>query len=124
MPAPPAEAVAPPATPPVTPATGPILAPAPVQPPPAKAAAAETPPPASDKPLPSINDLAPSQRAGLPPLKVSGVTYAETPSLRMLILDGQVVQEGQDIAAGVTLESIGQRSAVINHQGQRLRLSY
>ncbi|HSX95291.1 MAG TPA: general secretion pathway protein GspB, partial [Hydrogenophaga sp.] len=68
--------------------------------------------------------LNPTARAALPPLKVSGTTYAENPALRMLIVDGQVLQEGQDIAPGLRLESIGPRSAVIVHQGQRLRLPY
>lgn len=69
-------------------------------------------------------DLSPSARAALPPLQVSGTTYAENPALRMLILDGKVLQEGQDIAPGLRLESIGPRSAVLNHQGRRLRLTY
>lgn len=74
--------------------------------------------------LPRVADMTPDVRGGLPPLKVSGVTYADNPALRMLILDGQVVQEGQDIVGGLTLESIGPRSAVLNHRGRRWRLSY
>ena len=74
--------------------------------------------------MPRVNDLNPTARAALPPLKISGTTYAENPALRMLIVDGQVLQEGQDIAPGLKLESIGPRSAVIVHQGQRLHLPY
>ncbi|WP_287469547.1 general secretion pathway protein GspB [Hydrogenophaga sp.] len=69
-------------------------------------------------------DLPEPARAGLPALKVSGATYASNPALRMLIVDGKVLQEGQDIAPGLKLETIGPRAAVINHQGQRLRLTY
>ena len=103
----------------------PILAPAP---PPAAAARpaaqARQPQTQDDEALPRVADLAPTARAGLPPLQISGTTYAESPALRMLIIDGKVLQEGQDIAPGLRLEAIGPRSAVLNHQGRRLRLTY
>lgn len=106
-------------------AAPPILAPAP---PPAAAARpaaqARQPQTQDDDALPRVADLAPTARAGLPPLQISGTTYAESPALRMLIIDGKVLQEGQDIAPGLRLEAIGPRSAVLNHQGRRLRLTY
>ena len=106
-------------------AAPPILAPAP---PPAAAARpaaqARRPQSQDDEALPRVADLAPPARAGLPPLQISGTTYAESPALRMLIIDGKVLQEGQDIAPGLRLEAIGPRSAVLNHQGRRLRLTY
>ncbi len=109
-------------------AAAPILAPPPS---PAIPAAPARPPTGArtattrdDESLTRVADLPPTLRAGLPPLQVSGTTYAENPALRMLILDGKVLQEGQDIAAGLRLESIGPRSAVLNHQGRRLRLTY
>lgn len=123
--------VAPPATPQATteaPRTAPpILAPAPAPAPaaaPRPAADARPTPPDDEQTLPRVADLAPPARAGLPPLQVSGTTYAENPALRMLIVDGKVVQEGQDIAPGLRLEAIGPRSAVLNHQDRRLRLTY
>lgn len=82
------------------------------------------PPPDDPQTLPRVADLPPPARAGLPPLQISGTTYAENAALRMLIVDGKVVQEGQDIAPGLKVESIGPRSAVLNHQGRRLRLTY
>ena len=134
-PAPPPRIAAPPvataparpilAPPPPPPAPAP--APAPPRaatPAPAPAARAPAPTNAGDARLPRVNDLNPTARAALPPLKISGTTYAENPALRMLIVDGQVLQEGQDIAPGLKLESIGPRSAVIVHQGQRLHLPY
>lgn len=135
-PAPAAAAPAPAApAPPVasapSPAPEPILAPAAPAPavPSQRAAAA----PASSAPtaaaapedsLPRVADLAPAARSGLPPLQVSGATYSQTPAMRMLIVDGQVLNEGQDIAPGLKLESIGPRAAVLNHQGRKLRLTY
>lgn len=134
-PAPPPRMDAAPAPAPATPVQ-PILAPppppapapsaAPARPPTPPVAPSPTPAPATsgDSNLPRVNELGPAARAALPPLKLSGSTYADNPKLRMLIVDGQVVQEGQDIVPGLKLESIGPRSAVIVHQGQRLRLPY
>jgi len=74
--------------------------------------------------LPRLADLPAEQRAQLPALNLSGATYAENPALRMLIANGRVVQEGQEAAPGVVLESIGPRSAVLNHRGTRFRVPY
>lgn len=136
-PAPPAAAASSPSAPspaaPVPPAPAPILAPAapaPAAASPRSAPAAPTTPPApataapADDSLPRVADLSPAARSGLPPLQVSGATYSQTPAMRMLIVDGQVLNEGQDIAPGLKLESIGPRAAVLNHQGRKLRLTY
>lgn len=125
-----APAPPPPATPPAPrpPANGTAAASSPnpgpaAAPPVAAAPAAKATGPADDA-LPRVADLAPPARSALPTLQVSGATYASNPALRMLIVDGKVLQEGQDIAPGLKLETIGPRAAVINHQGQRLRLTY
>lgn len=122
-----ANPVTPPATAAVAPTAPPILAPTPAPAPVApKHPAPDVRPTPPDDPqtLPRVADLPPPTRAGLPPLQISGTTYAENAALRMLIVDGKVVQEGQDIAPGLRVESIGPRSAVLNHQGRRLRLTY
>jgi general secretion pathway protein B len=69
-------------------------------------------------------ELSPEARARLPAVKVSGSTYSKDPALRMLIVNGKVVQEGGEIGPGLTLETIEQRSAVLNHQGLRYRIGY
>ena len=123
----------------------PILAP-PLPRAPAKAAASTKPATAAQQPLgepaattapqaatnapaieiavPTFAELSPEARARLPAVNVSGSTYSKNPALRMLIVNGKVVQEGGDIAAGLTLESIAPRSAVLNHQGLRYRIGY
>lgn len=72
----------------------------------------------------SFAELSPEARARLPAVNVSGSTYSKDPTLRMLIVNGKVVQEGGEIAPGLTLETIEQRSAVLNHQGLRYRIGY
>lgn len=75
-------------------------------------------------PVLGFAELSPVDRARLPAISVSGSTYSQNPALRMLIVNGRVVQEGQDIAPGLRLESIGPRSAVLNHQGLRYSIGY
>jgi general secretion pathway protein B len=142
-PAPPSEAIgsSEPAPPPL-----PILAPAPPRTPPQAAASAPVaapaeatrtasePPAAANAPAPataapaspvrSFAELTPEARAALPAVNVSGSTYSKNPALRMLIINGKVVQEGGEAAPGLTLETIEPRSAVLNHQGLRYRIGY
>lgn len=81
-------------------------------------------PASADAPVRSFAELTPEARARLPAVAVSGVTYSKNAALRMLIINGKVVQEGGEIAPGLTLETIEQRSAVLNHQGLRYRIGY
>jgi general secretion pathway protein B len=74
--------------------------------------------------IPHFGELSPEARARLPALSVSGATYSKNPSLRMLIINGKVLQEGQEVAPGLKLETIEPRSAVMNHQGTRYRVGY
>lgn len=87
-------------------------------PPPANA------PPANRAAVPMFSELTADARALLPVVNVSGSTYSQNPALRMLIANGKVVQEGQDIAPDLRLETIGSRSAVLNHQGFRYSIGY
>ncbi len=59
-----------------------------------------------------------------PEVKISGATYSENPAHRMLIANGLVLHEGQDIAPDLKLEVIGQRGAVLNHRGTRYNIQY
>lgn len=82
---------------------------------------AKPPPPT---PVPRFAELSPQARAQLPVVAVSGSTYSQNPAHRTLIANGAVVQEGQEIAPGLVLETIGPRSAVLNHQGMRYSIGY
>ena len=106
----------------------PILAPKPVvQAPPAKAPATSSPPAqpanatATDAPSPATLPRAP---LGTPTLNISGATYSDNPAHRLLIVNGKVVQEGQEAAPGITLEAIGPRSAVFNQGGTRFNINH
>jgi general secretion pathway protein B len=111
-------------------APNPVLTPtpqasAPVTPKPAPpGTAAVTPPPAATAPqtLPRLADLPEAQRRELPPMVVSGAVQSPDPASRMLILDGQVLREGDAPAPGLVLERIGPRAAVFSRGGLRFEI--
>ncbi|MDP1968606.1 MAG: general secretion pathway protein GspB, partial [Burkholderiaceae bacterium] len=72
----------------------------------------------------SREELPADIRATLPPLAVSGASYSANPAHRMLIVNGQVFQEGAQVAPQVVLEQIGPSAAVLRHRDHRLRISY
>ena len=72
----------------------------------------------------NINDLPPNVRSSLPRLSVGGAIYSETPSARMVILNGQVFHEGDKPATDTVLEQIRLKSAVLNFRGQRYEVSF
>lgn len=74
--------------------------------------------------IPALKDLPESQRRELPTLSASGAMYSETPSKRMLIINGQLLQEGARVTPDLTLEQIELKSAVLSFKGQRFRISY
>ena len=42
----------------------------------------------------------------------------------MLIANGKVIKEGQELSPGLTLEAIGPRTAVFNQGGTRFNVNY
>ena len=106
----------------------PTPAPTPAQPPVehygAPVAATPAPAPASSTAIANINALPPDVRAQLPRLSVGGAIYSDTPSARMVILNGQVFHEGEKPAADTVLEQIRLKSAVLNFRGQRYEISF
>ena len=81
--------------------------------------AAPAPGPAA---VPNLADLPPDLRASMPRLSVSGAVYSPDPSARMLLVNGQVLREGDTVAPGLVLERIGPRQAVLSWQGTRFQM--
>lgn len=73
--------------------------------------------------LPGLNALPATDRAALPPLKLSMHVYADAPAQRFVILDGQRLVEGASPASGVVLEEIRRDGLVLSVNGQRLLLA-
>jgi general secretion pathway protein B len=75
-------------------------------------------------PLPHLADLPEAVRKDLPALTVGGAMHSATPAQRMLVLNGQVLHEGDSPLAGLQLEEIRLKSAVLNFRGQRFELPF
>ncbi len=85
---------------------------------------AQEPEPAAQAPLLRLADLPDALRKELPALSVGGAMHSPVPSQRMLVLNGQVLHEGDSPQAGLQLEEIRLKSAVLNFRGQRFELQY
>ena len=67
----------------------------------------------------AYEQLPPEVRRQLPNLQLGGAIYSETPSARMLLVNGQLLHEGDAAAPGVVLEFIRPRSAVLRWRDLR-----
>lgn len=78
---------------------------------------------AAEEYVPRLAELPASDRAQLPPLKLSMHVYADDPAQRFVILDGKRLQEGASPAAGVVLERIRRDGLVLSVNGRRVLLA-
>jgi len=100
----------------------PLQAPAPAVPPPL-AAPAPAPAPAAQR-IPTQAELPEAVRRQLPPLSTGGAMYSDAPANRMLILNGQVLHEGDKLSPDLVLQEIGLKTAVLAFKGQRFTINY
>lgn len=91
----------------------------------APAPAATTPPrqPASAGAVFALQDLPASVRAELPSLHLAGITWSGNPRLRMAIVNGQVLHEGDAAAPGLVLAAIEPGRTVWTFRGYRVALA-
>lgn len=87
---------------------------------PPRAAAAAAPPPAAR--LPALAELPAALRQQVPALAIGGSVYSPQPSARLVIVNGQVLQEGASLAPRLTLEQIRAKSAVFSIDGRRFEV--
>ena len=119
---------------PVAAAPAPVAAPATAAPAAAAAAAsgpAPTPAPAAEAAATpaaqrtySLAELPAGVQQALPKFSVSGGVYSTNVAQRMLVVNGQVFNEGSEIAPGVVLEQIRPRVALLKFRGLRISQPY
>ena len=80
--------------------------------------------PATPARLPRLAELPEALRRELPPLAFGGAMDSPQPASRMLIVNGQLLHEGDQPAAGLTLQTIRLRSAVFDYKGTQFEVSY
>ncbi|RYF16395.1 MAG: hypothetical protein EOO30_11105 [Comamonadaceae bacterium] len=69
-------------------------------------------------------DLPADVQRELPKLVISGGVHSDNAAQRMLVVGGQVVNEGAELAPGVVLEQIRARNAVLRYRGYRYSVAY
>jgi general secretion pathway protein B len=121
-------AVPPPAPPPLVslPAPPPAARPATSRPPPSGApqpAAAVESTSAAGRVL-KLQELPDTLRRQIPPMAFGGATDSPERSARMLIINGQIWREGDELSPGLKLERIALRGAIFRFREQRFELSY
>lgn len=117
---PPAVAVLPPAPPPAEPPVVRVAAevPAPV------AAPAPAAVPAQPDRILTVAELPADLQRELPKLPITGGVYSDNAAQRMLIVGGQVANEGAELAPGFVLEQIRPKVAVFRFRGVRYTVAY
>jgi general secretion pathway protein B len=88
---------------------------------PAPAEQAEPRPPAPPKRVLHYSELPPGLKQGVPKIAITGSSYTDEPELRMAVINERVVKEGDEVAPGVVLESIGADGIVLSYRGYRFR---
>ena len=68
--------------------------------------------------------LSAEQKREWPVLVVGGAIYSDNAASRFVIINGQVVREGEAAAPGVTVERIGPRSAVLRAKDRRVEVAF
>ena len=95
--------------------------------PPADLAPANTPAPAPvaaapAAPVYNVANLPPAVREQLPSLQLAGITYSTNPKYRMVIVNGQVLHEGDSAGPGLVLERIENARTIWAFRGYRYAL--
>jgi general secretion pathway protein B len=71
-----------------------------------------------------LEDLPDAVRRQIPPLAFGGATHSSEPSARMLIVNGQIWREGDELAPGLKLERIELRAAQFRFRDRRFEMAY
>jgi general secretion pathway protein B len=77
---------------------------------------------AASDPVRPWASLPEAMRAAMPALAWSGVVFADRADQRLVVVNGQVAREGDQLATGLQLLQIRPKSVVMRWQGQRIEL--
>jgi general secretion pathway protein B len=72
--------------------------------------------------VPTLAELPAELRQQVPSLVVGGSVYSPQASVRMVVINGQVFQEGNSLGPELKLEQVRPKSAVFSIRGQRFEV--
>ena len=108
--------------PPPAPAKPPVVAVAPKVP-----ASAGTPmakPAVAVALAPLLSELPEATRREIPALAISGAVYSENPAQRLLLVNGQVLNQGSEVAPELKVVEIRSNATEFSFRGTRFRLAH
>jgi general secretion pathway protein B len=73
---------------------------------------------------PRLQDLPQDLQQSVPNLRFGGAMVSSDSSSRLLIINGQLLREGDNVTPDLRLEAIRHKSAVLNHRGTRFEVNY
>lgn len=62
-------------------------------------------------------------RSELPPIAISGSMYSANPAERMLLVDKRMLREGDEVAAGLVVDRILPKGAILRYKGMAFRVT-
>jgi general secretion pathway protein B len=71
-----------------------------------------------------LAELTAEQRRDMPPMAIGGSIWSENAASRFVMVNGQVVHEGEPAGAGVTVERIGQKATVLRWRELRIEVPF
>ena len=72
--------------------------------------------------VPPLAELPDDLRRQVPAIAIGGSVYAAQPASRMIIVNGQILREGEALTPELKVEQIGAKSAVFSIRGQRFEV--
>jgi general secretion pathway protein B len=92
--------------------------------PPLRSTAPAERPAAAEPRIYQLTELPEDIRRQVPRLAMGGAMYSDKPASRMLIVNGQLFHEGDQLAPSLSLRQIRLKSAVLEFMGYRYEVSY
>jgi general secretion pathway protein B len=74
--------------------------------------------------IPTLQELPDDVRRQIPAMSVGGSIYSDNAASRFLIINGQVLHEGQKVTPDLVLEEIKLKAAVLRFKGQRFSMTF
>ncbi len=79
---------------------------------------------AAAPPAPLLAELPEATRRQIPALAITGAVYSDNPAQRLLLVNGQVLNQGSQVAPDLTLVEIRSNNSEFSFRGTRFRMAH
>jgi general secretion pathway protein B len=79
---------------------------------------------AKEAPAPLLSELPEATRRQIPAMAISGAVYSTNPAQRLLLVNGQVLTQGSQVAPDLTVVEIRSTHSEFNFRGTRFRMAH